>query len=120
MADTYDPRMRPWYRKAVAEDDIVWTDPYIFYTSQKPGITIAGPFYDANGAVKGVVGVDIEIDQLSVFIGNLKIGKHGKAFLLNRNADVVAFGEMEKLKFNETGDANKTRLVKIEEHIEKV
>jgi two-component system cell cycle sensor histidine kinase/response regulator CckA len=41
-----------------------------------------------------VVGVDIEIDQLSVFIGNLKIGKHGKAFMLNRNADVVAFGEI--------------------------
>jgi len=115
VSDTYDPRMRPWYRKAVAENEIVWTDPYIFYTSQKPGITIAGPFYDGNGLLRGVVGVDIEIDQLSVFIGNLKIGKHGKAFLLNRNADVVAFGEMEKLKFNETGDANTTRLVKIDE-----
>ncbi len=113
--DAYDPRARPWYRKAIDENRIVWTDPYIFYTSQKPGITIAGPFYDASGRLMGVVGVDIEIDQLSIFIGNLKIGKHGKAFMLNRNADVVAFGDLDKLKINETATGGGTRLVKIHE-----
>ncbi len=115
IEDRYDPRQRPWYRKAVTENAIVWTDPYIFYTSQKPGITIAGPFYDDTGKLKGVVGVDIEIDQLSVFIGNLKIGKHGKAFLLNRNADVVAYENLAKLIFNPTADAGTTRLAKISE-----
>ncbi len=114
-ADTYDPRNRPWYQKAVAENGIVWTDPYIFYTSQKPGITIAGPFFDPSGKLMGVVGVDIEIDQLSVFIGNLKIGKHGKAFMLNRNSDVVAFGNQDKLKIQGTADGGTTRLAKINE-----
>jgi two-component system cell cycle sensor histidine kinase/response regulator CckA len=114
-ADTYDPRKRPWYQKAVAQNGIVWTDPYIFYTSQKPGITIAGPFFDSAGKLMGVVGVDIEIDQLSVFIGNLKIGKHGKAFMLNRNSDVVAFGDLDKLKIQGTGETSAARLVKIDE-----
>ncbi len=114
-SDTYDPRNRPWYRKSVAENRIVWTDPYIFFTSQKPGITIAGPFFDPSGKLRGVVGVDIEIDQLSVFLGNLKIGKNGRAFMLNRNADVVAFGDMDKLKINETTRNGTTRLVKIDE-----
>jgi two-component system, cell cycle sensor histidine kinase and response regulator CckA len=114
-ADPYDPRKRPWYQKAVAENRIVWTDPYIFYTSQKPGITIAGPFFDPSGKLMGVVGVDIEIDQLSVFIGNLKIGKHGKAFMLNRNRDVVAFADLEKLKIDGTAEGGAPRLVKIEE-----
>ncbi|MGD9307834.1 MAG: PAS domain S-box protein [Desulfosarcina sp.] len=113
--DTYDPRVRPWYLKAIAENRIVWTDPYIFYTSQKPGITIAGPFFDRSGKLKGVVGVDIEIDQLSIFIGNLKIGKHGKAFMLNRNADVVAFGDLEKLTVKDTAAQATTRLVTIHE-----
>ena len=113
--DSYDPRKRPWYQKAVSENNIVWTDPYIFYTSQKPGITIAGPFFDSHGNLMGVVGVDIEIDQLSVFIGNLKIGKHGKAFMLNRNADVVAFGDMEKLAITESANNGTPRLVKIQE-----
>ncbi len=113
--DTYDPRVRPWYRKAIDKKQIVWTEPYIFFTSQKPGITIAGPFFDSNGKLQGVVGVDIEIDQLSVFIGNLKIGKNGKAFMLNHNADVVAFGEMEKLKISDAKQNNALRLVKIQE-----
>jgi len=107
-ADTYDPRKRPWYQKAIAENRIVWTDPYIFYTSQKPGITIAGPFLNSSRELMGVVGVDIEIDQLSVFIGNLKIGKHGKAFMLNRNADVVAFGDLDKLKIREAAQNGAT------------
>ncbi len=114
-ADPYDPRKRPWYQKAVAENGIVWTDPYIFYTSQKPGITIAGPFFDPSGNLMGVVGVDIEIDQLSVFIGNLTIGKHGKAFMLNRNSDVVAFGDLDKLKIQGTADGGTARLAKISE-----
>ena len=113
--DPYDPRKRPWYQKAITEKQIVWTDPYIFYTSQKPGITIAGPFYDDGGNLMGVVGVDIEIDQLSTFIGSLKIGKHGKAFMLNRNADVVAFGDIDKLAIHEASGNNTIRLAKIHE-----
>ena len=111
----YDPRKRPWYKKAIRLNDIVWTDPYIFFTSKKPGITIAGPFHDANGTIKGVVGVDIEIDQLSTFIGNLKIGKHGRAFMLNRNADVVAFPDQDKLEHPADDGSGEIRLVKIEE-----
>ena len=114
-SDPYDPRKRPWYRKAIAENHIVWTDPYIFYTSRKPGITIAGPFFDAYGKLMGVVGVDIEIDQLSVFIGNLKIGKNGRAFMLNRNGDVVAFGDLSKLLVEKTSPKGGTRLATIRE-----
>lgn len=113
--DNYDPRNRPWYIKAVKEQQIVWTDPYIFFSSRKPGITIAGPSHDQDGGLKGVIGVDIEIDQLSTFIANLKIGKNGCAFMLNRNGDVVAHPNLDKLRFSETPDMTQFRLVKIDE-----
>lgn len=114
-ADTYDPRLRPWYKKSMAERGIVWTDPYIFYTSQKPGITIAGPSYGEDGKIEGIVGVDIEIDQLSTFIGNLKIGKNGKAFMINDIGDVVAFPDLDKIKMKGTTASDSSRLVKIHE-----
>ena len=113
--DAYDPRKRPWYRKALFKKQIVWTDPYIFFTSKKPGITIAGPFYDRANQLKGIVGVDIEIDQLSTFIGSLKIGKNGRAFLMNRNRDIIAFPDLAKLKFEGAGQQAGDRLVKIDE-----
>jgi len=113
--DSYDPRKRPWYQKAAEKKQIVWTDPYIFFTSQKPGITIAGPFYDGAGKLKGIAGVDIEIDQLSTFIGSLKIGKNGRAFLMNRNQDIIAFPDVTKLKFRDADQQAGGRLVKIDE-----
>jgi len=113
--DRYDPRVRPWYQGAMAANDIFWSDPYIFYTSQSPGITISGPTYDLEGQLGGIVGVDIEIDQLSTFISKLRIGENGYAFMLNQNRDVVAFHDVEKIKFYEEAGKANLRLVKIDE-----
>ena len=113
--DSYDPRTRPWYKKAFEHKTIVWTDPYIFFTSQNPGITVAGPTYDELGKLEGIVGVDLEIDQLSTFIGNLKIGKNGQAFMINNNGEVVAFPDLEKIKTQSSANSRSFRLVKIHE-----
>jgi len=113
--DTYDPRLRPWYRKALEKRRSIWTDPYIFFTSKKPGITVAAPWYDVKGRLKGIVGVDLEIDRLSTFFAGLKIGQNGQAFLFNRNADMVAFPDPAKLKTKSKDPAAASRLVKIYE-----
>ncbi|MCG8567266.1 MAG: hypothetical protein MI747_19510 [Desulfobacterales bacterium] len=88
--DNFDPRQRPWYTKAAQSRDIIWTDPYIFFSSRKPGITTAGPLYDDTGQLMGVVGVDIELESLSNFIGNLRVGKTGAAFMFNDQQDLIA------------------------------
>ena len=113
--DNYDPRTRPWYKSAFEHKTIVWTDPYIFFTSQNPGITVAGPTYDELGKLEGIVGVDLEIHQLSTFIGNLKIGKNGQAFMINNNAEVVAFPDLEKIKTQNPSNSQSFSLVKIHE-----
>ncbi|MEL6465528.1 MAG: cache domain-containing protein [Pseudomonadota bacterium] len=88
--DRYDPRSRPWYQEAKAYRGSIWTDPYIFFTSQSPGITAATPVIGFDNHVQGVVGVDIEIEELSSFLSQLRVGKNGAAFILNRNGDVIA------------------------------
>jgi len=67
----------------------------------------------------GIVGVDIEIDQLSTFISNLRIGANGYAFMLNQNRDVVAFHDVDKIKFYEAEGKANSRLVKIDEFQDK-
>jgi len=37
--NTYDPRARPWYAPALEDDGRNWTEPYLFSSSQQPGIT---------------------------------------------------------------------------------
>lgn len=39
--DAYDPRVRPWYQMALSQNGLVWTDPYVFFTSRQPGVTTA-------------------------------------------------------------------------------
>ncbi len=111
--DNYDPRKRPWYTSAVAKKGTIWTDPYIFFTSQNPGITAARSAYDANGHFIGVVGIDIEIGELSTFISQLKIGKTGRALIIDDTGTLIAFPDVSQMKLKEEGQ--KTRLAKITE-----
>lgn len=96
--DTYDPRQRPWYQKAVEERSLIWTDPYIFFTAKQPGITVASPVVDTAGRITGVIGVDIEINAISEFLSRLKVGELGAAFILNKNGDVIAHPNPELIK----------------------
>ncbi|MEL6426136.1 MAG: cache domain-containing protein, partial [Pseudomonadota bacterium] len=89
--DIYDPRLRPWYTQSVAEGRTVWTDPYIFFTSQQPGITVASPVQSSDGETLGVVGVDIEFGEISNFLANLEIGQTGRAFIFDSEGAVMAF-----------------------------
>jgi len=111
--DKFDPRKRPWFIDSLVSNDVIWTAPYIFFTSQKPGITTASPVYDKAGRLRGVVGVDITIDRLSIFLKQLSIGKNGKAFIVDTSGNVVAFPDLEALK--QTTQNNKVRLSKINE-----
>ncbi|MFV0383363.1 cache domain-containing protein [Paracoccus sp. (in: a-proteobacteria)] len=97
-ADTFDPRERPWYKSVVEHKATSWTEPYIFFSSQQPGITLAAPVTDHDGSLRGVIGVDIEISSISLFLSHLKIGEHGMALIVNRNGDVIAHPDQSLIK----------------------
>ena len=94
--DRYDPRTRPWYKAAKKTKRLCWTNIYIFFTDQKPGVTTSYPVVGAGGKVLGVIGCDIELSDLSLFLKSLKIGRTGFAFIFN-NQEVVAFPDTAKL-----------------------
>lgn len=112
--DQFDPRARPWYMDAKSEGATVWTDPYIFYTSTNPGITVASPIHDMRGSIRGVVGVDIEIGTISNFLAELQIGEHGRALILNHNGDVIAHPDAAIIK-TAKADGDGLRFVGIDE-----
>ncbi|MGF1611466.1 MAG: cache domain-containing protein [Kiloniellales bacterium] len=113
--DPYDPRKRPWYSRALAQKSRIWTDPYIFYTSRQPGITAAAPLYDEAGNEIGVVGVDLEIAAFSRFLARLQIAEHGRAFVLTRDGDVIAFPELSKITRPHDEQADLLRFARCDE-----
>ncbi|MEO0830410.1 MAG: cache domain-containing protein, partial [Pseudomonadota bacterium] len=104
--DTFDPRTRPWYQGAVSTGAVAWTDPYIFYSSQRPGITVSAPVRNGENRVVGVIGVDIEIIAISKFLSELEIGETGRALIINHNGDVIAHPDPALLKVETETGAN--------------
>jgi PAS domain S-box-containing protein len=116
--DTFDPRERPWYSKARSNRTTIWTDPYIFFSSQQPGITLAAPVFKPDGGIRGVVGVDIEISMISEFLSRLNIGTNGKALIIHRNGDVIAHPNQNIIKtVNEDGALNFADIREIDDPI---
>ncbi len=95
--DAYDPRLRPWYKNALATKELVWTDPYVFFSSQQPGITSATPVYDNRGSVSGVIGVDIRIGLLSEFLTRQNVGDAGSSLIINRQGDYIAHSHFDRI-----------------------
>lgn len=111
--DKFDPRIRPWYMDAKKKQSFIWTTPYIFFSSQRPGITAATPIVSASGLFEGVIGVDIEIDEISNFLSTLNIGDSGVAMALSSNQDVIAHPNSNFIR--ETDEANTLKFVKIDQ-----
>lgn len=109
--DRFDPRNRPWYIDAKSQEGFVWTDPYIFFSSQRPGITAASPVFASDRNIKGVIGVDLEIGDISQFLSDLEIGKTGVAMALSGNGDVFAHPKSDLIKV--TNDGGSLEFVKI-------
>jgi class 3 adenylate cyclase len=87
--DEYDPRTRDWYQGALKADDVFWTGEYIFYTHREPGITAAIRYRAEDGA-DHVFGVDITLKALSDFLTSLKIGRSGRAVIIDDTDHLIA------------------------------
>lgn len=89
VQNPYDPRTRPWYQRAVARPgQTVWTDPYVFASSQMPGITVASTL---GGAPQGtVMAVDVRLQNLADLLKNLQVSRHGQAFIADSNGHAIA------------------------------
>jgi class 3 adenylate cyclase len=87
--DQYDPRTRNWYQGALKTNDVFWTSVYVFFTRREPGITAAIRYSEAGG-VDRVFGVDIKLEALSEFLASLKIGRRGRAAIIDDADQLIA------------------------------
>ncbi|CAH2212971.1 methyl-accepting chemotaxis protein [Tepidibacter aestuarii] len=91
MSSDYDPRLRPWYQKAVENHSAVFTDIYQDIVNKKPSIACASPVYENGDKNKlvGVVSVTIPIDVLSTKINSIKVGEKGYPYILDFNGNFI-------------------------------
>lgn len=89
----YDARERDWYTRAKAHSGVVRTEPYVFFTNRKQGLTLA-----QRTAVEGVVvGIDIELDTLSDVLRRQKLTPSTHMVLMDSQRRVLASASEEPL-----------------------
>ncbi|MDM8568957.1 adenylate/guanylate cyclase domain-containing protein [Thiotrichales bacterium HSG1] len=100
--EDYKPYQRPWYINAVKAKKPIWSEIYALLDANDLNLAVTQtvsanqPFYGKDGKLKGVLGTDIFLSQISDFLGELHIGKTGKTFIMERSGMIVASSTEEK------------------------
>ncbi|MGB3693325.1 MAG: EAL domain-containing protein [Spirulinaceae cyanobacterium] len=87
----YDPRLEAWYADAVEAGKPVWSA--IYQWEDKPevlSISSSYPVYDEKQNLQGVIGVDLILSQINIFLSNIDLDRSGETFILERNGLLVA------------------------------
>ncbi|HKJ05192.1 MAG TPA: cache domain-containing protein [Geopsychrobacteraceae bacterium] len=101
---TYDPRIRPWFQRALAANETTFTTPYIDLVTMELVIALVTPLYE-EGRFLGVMGADTVLDELVENLINITIGETGYAFLVDKNGTILGHPNHDlvmKVKLQET------------------
>ncbi|MDJ0890746.1 MAG: serine/threonine protein kinase [Gammaproteobacteria bacterium] len=87
----FDPRTRPWFRNVADKDPgaMAYTEPYVFYTTQKPGISISRKWRHGETGEEYVLAWDIILQDLSILTTSLRPTEHGLAMVVTDDATLV-------------------------------
>ena len=101
------PTDRPWFQAAREASGPRWVDPYAFFGTNLPGITYVVPLRDPLGAFRGVIALDLMLEDLTERFWDTRptpgslfglVDAHGRlvlmpkaATLLDRDARARAF-----------------------------
>ncbi len=94
--DSYNPRERPWYKLARANAGVSWTGAYRFFSSRS-GISAAIAIRYPDGTDAGVLGVDVDIRELSAYIAQVPGAGQGTAALIDEHEHVIGFSDLTRL-----------------------
>ena len=104
----YDPRQRPWYQTAVKKGSLAWSPIYVFAEPPVLGITPALPIYQRDlpkptaatkPGLQGVLAIDLPLEQLSTFLRQLKVGRTGEMFIVERSTGALVATSSEEPLF---------------------
>ena len=103
----YDPTTRPWYQNAIKaeESKIVGTEPYMFFTLKKPGITVSARWRKRDSGKTYITAFDIVLSNISRFTQSLRPTEHGKVFVITQDKRLVGLPANERFHDAQDVDA---------------
>jgi methyl-accepting chemotaxis protein len=86
----YDPRVRPWYKAALANPGkVVRSDAYYWAADDAVMVNTGRTISNALGNPGGVVGIDVTLKQLTSIVKQIKLGDTGYLMLLEKSGNIL-------------------------------
>ena len=84
----WDPRTRPWYKEASSSDGLHISDVYEEPNTHENVMTFSQAVYK-DGALAGVLAVDISVSDMTEALQNVKVGEHGSICVLGPKGEFI-------------------------------
>ena len=93
---SYNPKTRPWWKKAIKSDKIIYTKPYLDADTNKLIVTIAKQV-KKNGKLIGVAATDLFITKIKEFALAKKITKNAQSSIIDKSGIFIVNKNNEKI-----------------------
>lgn len=84
----YDPRTRGWYKKGMAASSLTYSEVYETSQTKELSVNILKKII-RNGQAIGVMGIDVDINNLQEMAKVIKVGKTGYAIILDEKGNFL-------------------------------
>ncbi|WP_286233633.1 hybrid sensor histidine kinase/response regulator [Thalassotalea sediminis] len=87
----YDPRHRPWYKTATAnENNVVRAPAYYWAADNSTIISTVKQIKNNSGEAIGVVGLDVSLDKLTQMLSHINFGYNGSLLVIENTGRILA------------------------------
>lgn len=107
LSEPYDPRVREWFKRARGNGGQITTAPYLFFSTQEIGTTLA-----KRSGLTTVLGADLTLDDLSATLATHRVTPNSQVVLADGDGNAIAYPESNRLLKEVDG---KVSLVKVSE-----
>jgi len=96
VVKNFDIRQHASYRDAQLAGQPTWSSVYISFLEPTLLISALRPVYNHKNQLQGVLIAALRLDRVGQYLNSLRIGKNGRAFIINRNGLLLATSTTER------------------------
>jgi hypothetical protein len=93
----YDPRSQQWYQKAIASQNLVWTDIYALPDSNNLNISATQAVFDQEGKPQYAIAASVNLGEISRMLEKNRLSPSSQTFIVERSGLLVATSNQEPL-----------------------
>ncbi|MEG5062842.1 SpoIIE family protein phosphatase [Microcoleus sp. B3-A4] len=79
-----------WFIQAAKAGKPTWTSVYSLDPINFLAVEAVRPFYAKNGKLRGVIGVDLQLSNITNFLRGLNVSSSGRVFVMERDGQLIA------------------------------